>query len=470
MSGADQPPRVIGRYALHGILATGGMATVHVGRLLGPVGFSRTVAIKRMHDQFARDPEFVAMFLDEAQLASRIRHPNAVAVIDVVASNGEVLLVMEYVQGETLSRLMRRVNDLQEKVPPPVAAAIVIDLLEGLHAAHEARDGRGVPLEMVHRDVSPQNVIVGIDGVARVLDFGIAKAAGRSQVTREGQLKGKLSYMAPEQLKGEATRASDICAAGIVFWEALTGRRLYQGANEAQTVTMVLTEKVRPPSECGGPNEYDAVLLKALSREPGDRFATAREMSIAISEAAPHAAPHDVAAWLERVAKDVLEARAEIISTVESGGSVTSPEAPTQVEPAVDTTMGTQADLLPKKSAPRRRSLLLLTAGALAVVGVMAAVRSLIRTFSPAVAPPPSVSVSVSVSVPVPAAGSLGSGSEPPPRSTASAPPPSSAVAPSSSASKPAAPPRPVPRVTPQSPRPVPPASPRPNSGTPDHI
>src|SRR5215471_9492239 len=171
---ADKPvisPRVIGRYALFGEIAAGGMATVHFGRLVGPVGFSRTVAIKRLHAQYAKDPDFVAMFLDEARLASRVQHPN------VVTMPSEVFLVMEYLQGESLSRLIRDARKAGELVPPGHAASIVAGMLHGLHAAHEAKSERREALNIVHRDVSPQNVLVGTDGAARVLDFGVAKAA-----------------------------------------------------------------------------------------------------------------------------------------------------------------------------------------------------------------------------------------------------------------------------------------------------
>jgi len=205
-----QPPsekavRVVGRYALYAEIAAGGMATVHFGRLLGPVGFSRTVAIKRLHPQFAKDPEFVSMFLDEARLAARIRHPNVVPTLDVVATQGELFLVMDYVQGESLSRLIRAARERGHRIPPRIVSSILTGALHGLHAAHEAKNERGEPLNIVHRDISPQNVLVGSDGVPRVLDFGVAKAAGRVQTTREGQLKGKLAYMAPEQIGGQVT-------------------------------------------------------------------------------------------------------------------------------------------------------------------------------------------------------------------------------------------------------------------------
>src|SRR5580692_2033966 len=202
--GSTVPVRIVGRYAIYGELASGGMATVHLGRLLGPVGFSRTVAIKRLHEQFAKDPDFVSMFLDEARLCARIKHPNVVPTLDVIAGDRQLLLVMDYVQGESLSRLFRSAVARGERIPLKVTVAIVSGMLHGLHAAHEAKDERGEPLGIVHRDVSPQNVLVGIDGVARVLDFGVAKARGRLHTTQDGRVKGKLSYMAPEQLRSEA--------------------------------------------------------------------------------------------------------------------------------------------------------------------------------------------------------------------------------------------------------------------------
>src|SRR4051794_3762977 len=147
------PLRVVGRYALYDPIAAGGMATVHLGRLLGPVGFSRTVAIKRSHPEFAEDPEFVSMFLDEARLAARIRHPNVVPTLDVVALEGELFLVMDFIQGESLSKLLRACKAKETRVPRSVACAIMVGVLSGLHAAHEAKNERGEPLNLVHRDV-----------------------------------------------------------------------------------------------------------------------------------------------------------------------------------------------------------------------------------------------------------------------------------------------------------------------------
>ena len=199
----SESPLLVDRYAIYDAIASGGMATVHLGRLIGTAGFLRTVAIKRLHSQFAHDADFTAMFLDEARLASRIQHPNVVSTLDVVMNDNELLLVMEYVRGESLSRLIRRARDRGVPLPPRVVVAIMSGALHGLHAAHEAVDEKGALLGLVHRDMSPQNVLVGTDGVARVLDFGVAKAAGRVHTTRDGDIKGKVLYMPPEQLSAE---------------------------------------------------------------------------------------------------------------------------------------------------------------------------------------------------------------------------------------------------------------------------
>jgi eukaryotic-like serine/threonine-protein kinase len=312
--------RTIGRYALHAEIASGGMATIHIGRLLGPVGFARTVAIKRLHPPLAKDPEFVAMFLDEARLAARIRHPNVVSTLDVVATEGEIFVVMEYVPGESLARLLRVVRTSQEMVPVPIAATIMVGVLHGLHAAHEARDERGDPLRIVHRDVSPHNILVGTDGDAHVIDFGIAKARGRMQVTRQGQIKGKLSYMPSEQLLGQALdHRADIFAASIVLWEALTGQRLFQGTDDGEVYAKVLLGKVDPPSLHAKDitPAIDALVLKGLARDRNARFATAREMALALEASMPLAPPSQVGRWVETLVGDALAERTEQIAGIE---------------------------------------------------------------------------------------------------------------------------------------------------------
>jgi serine/threonine-protein kinase len=220
------------RYEILSELATGGMATVYLGRLRGPHGFARLVAVKAMHPQLAKDRIFHDMFLDEARLSARIRHPNVVPTIDVVSERGHLLLVMEYVEGESLGALARLHRE-KGGFPQAIACAIAHDMLAGLHGAHETTGEDGKGLGLIHRDVSPQNILVGVDGLARVLDFGVAKAAGRVHVTQSGEVKGKIPYMPPEQLAGEdLDRTVDVYAAGVVLWEMLTGRRLFDGPNE----------------------------------------------------------------------------------------------------------------------------------------------------------------------------------------------------------------------------------------------
>lgn len=313
-------PLSFGRYTLHGEVAHGGMATVHLGRLMGPVGFSRTVAVKRLHSTYAKDPEFVAMFMDEARVASRIQHPHVVSIIDVVAEKGELLLVMDYIQGESVSRLLRTSRSLGEHVDPRIAVKVLSEVLSGLHAAHEARSERGLPLGIVHRDVSPQNVLIGVDGVAHVIDFGVAKAAGRMQHTRDGQIKGKLAYMAPEQIRGASLdRRTDIYAASAVLWEMLAGRRLFTG-DEASLMYAVLTTPISPPRTLNPevPAELDAVVMKGLQRNPDKRYATALEMADALEAALAPASSREVARWLERLAGQTLHQRANLVAEIES--------------------------------------------------------------------------------------------------------------------------------------------------------
>ena len=321
LHGEEAKPLQIGGYALWGEIASGGMASVHYGRLIGPSGFSRAVAVKRLHRRHAEDNEFVSMFLDEARVAARIRHPNVVATLDVVSSNGELLIVMEYVAGETLARLIGAAVGRGHPMPFPVAASIVEQLLRGLQAAHEARGEDGQALNLVHRDISPQNILVGIDGVARVLDFGVAKAATQVQTTERGRIKGKLGYMAPEQLKGESCdRRADIFAAGIVLWESLTGRRLFRGSDIAEVVHKVTETDVPPPSAVtpSVPVEVEAVVMRALQRDPAERYASAREFADALEAAIESATVSEVADWVSSAGRERLRARAALIASLEA--------------------------------------------------------------------------------------------------------------------------------------------------------
>jgi serine/threonine-protein kinase len=311
------------------------MATVHLGRLLGSEGFGRTVAVKRLHAHYLKDEEFVTMFMDEARIVARIRHPNVVPMVDVVQGAQGLFLVMEYVHGESLSRLMRTARKSGQPIPPRIVAAIMCGVLLGLHAAHETKGADGQLLGVVHRDVSPQNVIVGADGTARVLDFGIAKAAGRAQVTREGQIKGKLAYMAPEQIRGQVDRRTDVFAAAVVLWELLVGRRLHEGLKDVDIVTRVVQGNFAKPSQVA-PHlspEIDDIVLRALATDPKKRYGSARELALDLERKVGLASATEVSEWVERLAHDVLEARSNLVSAMElAAGSlvplVTDPPPP----------------------------------------------------------------------------------------------------------------------------------------------
>ena len=309
------------RYAVYDEFAAGGMATVHFARLQGAHGFRRTVAVKRLLPRLTRDQDFALMLIDEARLASRVRHHNVVSTLDVVQTADELLLVMEYVHGESLAKLSNGSAARPEPIPVAIAAAIVSDALHGLHAAHEAKDEQGRALGLVHRDVSPQNILVGLDGITRIADFGVAKAAGRAHSTRDGAIKGKLAYMAPEQLSGgEVSRASDVFAAAVVLWEVLAGERLFAGENHAEIVFKVMSAPIPRPS-ARRPSlgqALDAIVLRGLERDPAKRYATAHEMALALEAAAPSVRPSEIASWVERVVGDRLAQRARILSAIET--------------------------------------------------------------------------------------------------------------------------------------------------------
>ncbi len=348
-----------GRYALHGPIASGGMATVHFGRQLGAAGFARTVAIKRLRGEFLESHEFISTLLDEARLASRIRHPNVVATLDMVAADDELFLVMDYVAGESLSRLLSKLERRGERVPPQVATGILCGVLHALHAAHEATDERGEPLGIVHRDVSPQNVLVGEDGLARLLDFGIAKGKGRLQTTRAGQLKGKVGYMAPEQILGEEPdRRSDVYAAAVVLWEVLTGRRLFptsdRRADSFNLIPKILEADVDPPSAVAAvPSALDAIVMRGLNRQRDARYDTAREFAVALEDTVGVATSRQIGEWVERVVGDELRARAAEVQRLEAQA----------LEAEVQRASGRSAEQLADATVLRRRRKRLASSG-----------------------------------------------------------------------------------------------------------
>ena len=324
----SESPLLVDRYAIYDAIASGGMATVHLGRLIGTAGFLRTVAIKRLHSQFAHDADFTAMFLDEARLASRIQHPNVVSTLDVVMNDNELLLVMEYVRGESLSRLIRRARDRGVPLPPRVVVAIMSGALHGLHAAHEAVDEKGALLGLVHRDMSPQNVLVGTDGVARVLDFGVAKAAGRVHTTRDGDIKGKVLYMPPEQLSAQAlTRTADVYAAGVVLFEALTCVRMFAGENEGAALTKIIHNEIQLPSMIDPELErFDRIVRRATMADAKGRYPTGIAMAAELEEyCGPSASNAEVSACIQELVGELLDERARIVAEIERSSTRSKP-------------------------------------------------------------------------------------------------------------------------------------------------
>jgi serine/threonine-protein kinase len=258
------------------------------------------------------------MLLDEARLASRVRHPNVVSVGDVVQADGQLLLVMDYVPGVSLGELLRCALEDQRPIPLPVVSAIGCGILHGLHAAHEATDERGRPLGIVHRDVSPQNVLVGSDGVARVVDFGVAKAAGRLHTTVNGQVKGKLGYMAPEQLRaGAVDRRADIYAAALVIWEAVTLQRPFGENADAPLVRVTNDIPAASTVRTDSPPALDDLLVRGLNRAPERRISTAQQMALELAAVVPPAPATDVAAFVAELADELLRKRAALVAGIE---------------------------------------------------------------------------------------------------------------------------------------------------------
>jgi serine/threonine-protein kinase len=308
------------------------MAVVHLGQELVEGRPPRLVAIKRLHPHLIDEGEFVSMLLDEARLTTRLRHPNIVSTLDVVFAGRELFLVMDYIEGETLGTVKKVARHQGKAFPIAVTAAIVRDALLGLHAAHEATGPKGEPLGVVHRDFSPGNVMIGVNGATRVLDFGVAKAEGRLTSTRNGTLKGKLAYMAPEQLLGEQVdRRADIFAVGLVLWEMLTDKRAYTGGdNDAALVAKVIAADFEAPSqtrpEVSG--ALDEVVLRALKPRPDDRFASALAMAEALSACVAIASPEEVARFLTETAPDGLKRRADAVSAMDGAVSGIHPRGP----------------------------------------------------------------------------------------------------------------------------------------------
>jgi eukaryotic-like serine/threonine-protein kinase len=313
----------IDQYDLIYRLGTGGMGNVYLARRRNQSGLQRLFAVKAMHPLLSADAEFANMFLDEAHIASRLHHINVVGIVDLGRFGGRLFLVMDYVEGPTLAQLLAG----SAERPPALLCAIVIDMLHGLQAAHSLTSETGEALELVHRDVSPSNILVGTDGVARLTDFGIAKARLRRTSTSPGVRKGKLCYSAPEQITnpGDEDSRVDVFAAGIVLWNALTGTRLFDGDNEAAVILSVVNRPIPAPSTVGRrpPRFLDEVCLRALDRDPARRYASAAEMAehlrLVTRAHSMVAGPEQVATWVATLFGDELERRRAAVRAIAAG-------------------------------------------------------------------------------------------------------------------------------------------------------
>lgn len=309
----------VGRYELVDVIASGGMATVYLGQASGPGGFRRLFAVKVCHPHLTLQSKYREMFLDEARFAGRIRHPNVVATLDV--DDGEPpFMVMEYIEGASLRDLLKAAGQSGQSLSIPVILRIIYDVLQGLQAAHELCDDDGAPLNIVHRDISPHNVLVGVDGVTRITDFGVAWAEERLAGTESGEVKGKWSYMAPEQLlQQELTQKVDIFALSVVFWEALTGKRLFKTKAVASTASKVLSGPILKPSEYREEvgEELDRLLLKGLSRSPEARIQTVKDYVAAITAlTTPMASIEAVRQLVEELCGERLKKRHDSVSSM----------------------------------------------------------------------------------------------------------------------------------------------------------
>jgi len=309
-------PRQVGPYELLLPIAAGGMATVFLARHHGAGGFCREVALKLLHPHLRLEPRVVEELLEEARLAALLRHPNVVPVLDARDDPEATYLVMDYVEGDTVAGLIERAEQEEYRLPQAVNLRILSDVLEGLKAAHELRGPKGRCLGLVHRDVSPQNILVGVDGIARLTDFGIAKASNRLALTRTGLVKGKVGYMAPEQARGQPLdQRCDVWAAGVVAWELFAGRRLFDSDNDIATAVRLLEQ--RPPRlrtvRADVPAAVDDAVAYALVPEADLRCPTAGEFLRRLSGAGPVASQEDVAEVVSMLTENVRLERRSVL-------------------------------------------------------------------------------------------------------------------------------------------------------------
>ena len=440
------PSSRVGPYRLCLELAAGGMASVFLARRDSEYGMGRMLAVKLIHRHLANDREFIEMFMDEAELASQIRHPNVCAVLDYDLHQDESYLVMEYLIGESLMSIAKRIERAKELDPDRLASCVarmLADACEGLHAAHELTDAEGEPLHVVHRDVSLENVFVTYDGIAKVMDFGVAAAAHKRHRTLTGVVKGKFASVAPECLKGhKPDRRVDVWGIGVIAWELLTGRRLFRRETDVDTLCAVSEAPIQPPSEFrpGLPSALDDIVLRALARDPEQRYATARELGRDLARFCARdgevVTSADVAEWMGELFPGGRERKQQIVAlaaqlgtpndegTPSHVGDSRAPAASTLRPPPLPPSPEAQATSIwlgprpgssfppPATSAPAQHTLswpqwqsVWRTGFVVFVIASAGAVTALLAqafVFAPASAPPPARALPVLAPVPAP--------------------------------------------------------------------
>ncbi|MBT8495796.1 MAG: protein kinase, partial [Deltaproteobacteria bacterium] len=406
----EQREAVLGKYQLMQELAVGGMARLYIARAKGLADFSKPVVLKRILPQYAADPNFVGMFLDEARLAATLHHPNVVQVYDIGQLEGEYFFTMEFVHGESLSRIMTQLTEEGRRLPLEHAVAVAIGVASGLHYAHSKLDDQGQPMHIVHRDVAPSNILISYNGGVKLVDFGIAKAATRHYATEVGTLKGRVAYMSPEQSTGaEIDARSDIFSIGVVLYEIVVGRRMHGDANQLAILHKLLNFDIEPPShhwpEC--PPELERIIMRALRPNPNDRYQSAAEMQLEL-ETFAHSSGLFLSSvrmskfmrvlfgdkpepWAEETAHTRIQqttARAELLDQLEANKPSSEPKVLPLAEPAPRRRLGLTLVMI---------LMLLAGAGALVLLATGAFNELVGGAQQPAVKPTPSVQGGASV-------------------------------------------------------------------------
>ena len=333
----------VGKYRLISLLASGGMGEVFLAKMEGPAGFARTVVIKRILPHLSRDPTFVQMFLDEARVAAQLVHPNIVQVIELGEHEGNYFIAMEYVHGLSARAMRQAASGRGAVLPPQVVARILSQALQGLHYAHTAVNDEGRPLDVIHRDVSPDNIMVAYSGTVKVLDFGIAKAADAATTTRTGTVKGKYGYMSPEQLLAEKIDPrADLYAAGVVAYELLAGHRPYTAPSEAALVRKILDTPLPPLVEAAPhvPEDLAAIVTLALEKDGEKRYTTAEAFAVALET------------WL---AEQPHEPSLLLPAFMRAHHTTASGEFPAVVTPSAGRPAATLVPTVPERGTPSRQ-------------------------------------------------------------------------------------------------------------------